>query len=394
ALIAAASKFLIEQAQAEQEHSQMPDVLARARELFAGFTHHNWQLRVAAEDDATFFALEAATGQGRNLEELSDGTRAQLLMAARLAFAQEAERGSCLPLFLDEALDQSDPARFHAIVRSLGRIAQDDDRQIFYLTSDSTDLQRFTVALADEGCAPPRVIDLAEIRGHQSVARASELEVELPHEVPSPGDSTPEAYAEVLGVSHLDPRRSHLSQHLFHVTWDDLALLHRLVAAGISKVGQWRLLSASGAGRCAVIVEGSTVGEQLDDRIELLEIFSRLWREGRGRPVDREVLEASGVLSERFLDGVVEIAADLDGDAENLLRTLRDRSDERLRGFHSNVVDRLQEFFEEKGFLDPNPVLEEADLIVRTQAAPAANRLPNEVVRNCLHRWWRLADRN
>ena len=394
ALIAAAGKFLIEEAQAEQEHSQMPDVLARARELFAGFTHHNWQLRVAAEDDATFFAVEAATGQGRNLEELSDGTRAQLLMAARLAFVQEAERGSRLPLFLDEALDQSDPARFHAIVRSLGRIAQDDDRQIFYLTSDPTDVQRFTAALVDEGCAPPRVIDLAEIRGHESVARAAELEVELPHEVPSPGDSTPEAYAEILGVSHLDPCRSHLSQHLFHVTWDDLALLHRLVAAGISKVGQWWFLRTSGSARCTAIAKSSTVGEQLETRIELLEIFTRLWREGRGRPVDREVLEASGVVSERFLDSVVEMAAELDGDAENLLRTLRERNDGRLRGFRSSVVDRLEEFFEEQGYLDPNPILEEADLIVRTQAAPAANRLSNEVVRNCLHRWWRLADRN
>ena len=394
ALNAAAGKFLIEQAQAEQEHSQMPDVLERARELFSGFTHHNWKLRVAAEEDATFFAVEAATGQGRSLEELSDGTRAQLLIAARLAFAQEAERGSRLPLFLDEALDQSDPARFHAIVRSLGRIAQDDDRQIFYLTSDPTDVQRFTAALAEEGCAPPRVIDLAEIRGLESVATAAELEVASLPEVPAPDNSTPEAYAEILGVPHLDPGRSHRAQHLFHVAWDDLELLHRLVAAGISKVGQWQSLHTSGAARCAAIVDGSPVGEQLETRIELLEIFTRLWREGRGRPVDREVLETSEVISDRFLDSVVEIAAELGGDAENLLRTLQDHKDERLHGFRSKTVDQLEKFFEEQGYWDPKPILEEADLILRTQAAPAANRLSNEVVRDCLHRWWRLADRN
>ena len=394
ALIAAAGKFLIEEAQAEQEQNQLPNVLTRARELFAGFTHHHWKLQVVTEDDATFFAVEAATGQARNLEELSDGTRAQLLMAARLAFAQEAERGSRLPLFLDEALDQSDPARFHAIVRSLGQIVHDDNRQIFYLTSDPTDVQRFTAALANEGFAPPRVIDLAKIRERESAARAADLKVELPHEVPSPGDATPEAYAKILGVSHLDPRRSHLSQHLFHVTWDDLTLLHRLVTVGISKVGQWRFLSTSGAGRCAAIIEGSMVGEQLNDRIELLEVFFRLWCEGRGRPVDRGVLEASGVVSRRYLDGVVEIAAGLDGKAEDLLRKLRERSDERLRGFRSKAVDRLEEFLEEQGYLDLNPILEEADLVVRTQAAPVANRLSNELVRNCLHRWWRLADRN
>ena len=315
-LFASACNFLIKKAQAEQEQNQMPDVLTRARELFAHFTHHHWELRVVTEDDATFFAVEVVTGQFRKLEELSDGTRAQLLIAVRLAFAQEAERGTSLPLFLDEALDQSDPARFHAIVRSLGRIVHDDNRQIFYLTSDPTDVQRFTAALADEGCALPQVVDLAKIRERELAVRADELEVEWPREVPSPGDATPEAYAEILGVSHLDPLRSHQSQHLFHVTWDDLTLLHRLVTAGISKVGQWRFLWTSGTVRCATIIEGSTVGKELNDRIELLEIFSRFWCQGRGRPVDREVLEASSLVSEHFLDGVVEIAASLDGKAK------------------------------------------------------------------------------
>ena len=110
--------------------------------------------------------------------------------------------------------------------------------------------------------------------------------------------------------------------------------------------------------------------------------------------MDREGLETSRAVSDRFLDSVVEIAAELGGDAENLLRTLQDHKDERLNGFRSKTVDQLEKFFEEQGYWDPKPILEEADLILRTQAAPAANRLPNEVVRDCLHRWWRLADRN
>ena len=394
ALYASAGKFLIKNVHAEQKQSQMPDVLNRARELFADFTHHQWELRFVSEDDSTFLAEEVATQRVRNLEQLSDGTRAQLFVAARLAFAEEAERGTRLPLFLDEALDQCDPARFHAIARSLGRIVHDDNRQIFYLTSDPSEVQRFTAAFKDEGCSPPCVIDLAKIREQATAIRVADVKVALPQKVPLPGNATAEQYAEVLGVSQFDPRRSHHSQHIFHVTWDDLTLLHRLVTTGIRRVGQWCFLWTRGTRRCATITEGSVVGKQLNDRIELLENFIRFWRVGRGRPVDRGVLEESGLVTERFLDVVVEIAASVDGNVEQLLDKLRERSDERLYRFRSGVVDRLEKFFEEQEYLDRNTILEEDEIVAHLQTTPVTNRLPDELVRNCLYRWWRLAGRN
>ncbi len=42
----------------------------------------------------------------------------------------------------------SDPSRFHAIAGSLGRIARDHGRQIFYLTSDPHDVERIRIASA------------------------------------------------------------------------------------------------------------------------------------------------------------------------------------------------------------------------------------------------------
>ena len=78
--------------------------------------------------------------------------------AAHLAFADEAEQGVRLPLFLDEALDQSDPVRFEAIARSLARMVEDEGRQLFYLTSDPTDMRRIQEALDKEGCAAARTI--------------------------------------------------------------------------------------------------------------------------------------------------------------------------------------------------------------------------------------------
>ena len=118
------------------EQTQLPRVFERARNHFSEFTHHNYELRLSKEAmSPRLFAVDLSSGEGRELDELSDGTRAQLLLAARITFAEEVEHGQVLPLFLDEALDQSDPARFVAIVRGLGRVAEDQGRQIFYLTS-------------------------------------------------------------------------------------------------------------------------------------------------------------------------------------------------------------------------------------------------------------------
>ena len=87
---AAAGRLLLDAVRREHETIQMPRVLERARGLFAAFTHGAYELRVAAEDAASFVAIEAATGAGRAPDALSDGTRVQLLLAARLAFAEEA----------------------------------------------------------------------------------------------------------------------------------------------------------------------------------------------------------------------------------------------------------------------------------------------------------------
>ena len=136
ALFAEAGRFLIDGVEEEYEQTQLPRVFERARNHFSEFTHHNYELRLSKEAKSPrLFAVELSSGEGRELDELSDGTRAQLLLAARITFAEEVEHGQVLPLFLDEALDQSDPARFEAIVRGLGRVAEDQGRQIFYLTS-------------------------------------------------------------------------------------------------------------------------------------------------------------------------------------------------------------------------------------------------------------------
>ena len=156
-----------------------------------------------------------------------------------------------------------------------------------------------------------------------------------------------------------DPRRESLGQHLFHLLWDDLPLLQRLLQRRLEHVGQWVAVSRSGSPLARRLAEGSASGAQLDTRAALLEEFCRSWAEGRGWPLDRAGIERSGAIRERYLDDVVDIARELGGDAEQLITLLRERSDPRLQGFRAKAAESLEAFLTKEGYLDRRPVLSE-----------------------------------
>ena len=391
ALFAEAGRFLIDGVEEEYEQTQLPRVFERARNHFSEFTHHNYELRVSKEAKSPrLFAVELSSGEGRELDELSDGTRAQLLLAARITFAEEVEHGQVLPLFLDEALDQSDPARFEAIVRGLGRVAQDQGRQIFYLTADPLDVDRIQDALAKEGCTAAAAIDLGLIRTQAaSVSGPPALRVGPRPTVPSPNGLSAEEYGAALGVPVFRPDHGYAAQHFFYVLSDDLDLLHDFLVNGIVQAGQWK--TVSGTALAEKLGSRSISPPEIEFRLDLLGVFCELWKQGRGRPVDRDDLENSGALSERFLDDVVAIAKELDGNAETLLTMLGTNKDPRLKGFRRSSTDSLDRYLRENGYLDDRPVLTEDELRLRALATPAANELPEGIASECLHRWWAWA---
>jgi len=387
ALYARAGRWLLDAVREEHDRSQVPELLQRTRALFGAFTHHSYRLDVPRRlAEASLRVRDTRSGRDHGLAELSDGTRGQLLLAARLAFAEDVEREVRLPLFLDESLAHSDPARFAAVARSLGRIAEDQDRQIFYLTSDIEDVKRLEGALDEEGVALPRVHDLAEIRRLAVAATVRELTVTPLPELPRPQGLDPEQYGELLGVSALDPRRGADAQHLLFVLWDDLDCLHRLLEAQVRTVGQWRELSRQGLGaNCAGDEEQA---RRLDARAALFEAFCRAWCEGRGRSVDREAIQQSGAVSDRFLEPVLRIEESCAGDARALLEALRSRGSESLRGFRAAKIEELERFLAEGGWLDTRPVLDRDQIATRLLPAASQHSMAQGELRELLHRWW------
>ena len=353
ALLAVATRTLIDDVERAFEAEHEPAVLRRARDAFAEVTARAFELRLRG--DGTFIAHDVRQETARELAELSSGTRMQLLLAVRLAWIETQEQGGeTLPLFLDEALTTSDEERFAVMAQSLERLAgaKDEDgagtarrRQIFYLSA-----RRHEPALWQQATGTrPAVIDLAAVRFPSQASAPEEYRVEAPPSIPAPDGRSAESYASLLGVPpRLDLLRPEGSIHLFHLLRDDPALLHTLMDTWrIGSLGQLEVLLASDAARTAL--PGEDLQCRLRRRCRVVRAWVELWRQGRGRPVDRGVLEQCSAISATFIDRVADLAVHVRGDAEPLLQALREGKVDRFR---TRKIDELEQWLAEEGYTD------------------------------------------
>ena len=347
AMLAEAGAFLLDQVESEHVRASRPAVLRRAEDWFARFTRHRFELAMGPAGGGTFRARETETGEWRALSELSTGTRMQLLLAVRVAFALEAEKGRTpLPLFLDEALTTADPDRFRAVADSLRRLSEEDGRQIFYLTAQPEEGRYWAEAAAT-------VIDLAASRRAGRAVGAPE-EVALPPappEPPHPEGMSPEEYAVRIGVDPVQPWGAPAGVHAFHLLRDDLDLLRRLLRTGVERVGSLDSLLDSGEAGLFLSPDEESA---LRLRIAGARAWIEAWREGRGRPVDREALAASGAVTRHFLDRLAELAGEAGGDARRLLEEMDEGA---VPHFRDRNRQRLEEWLRENGYLgDTDPL--------------------------------------
>ncbi|HLO65517.1 MAG TPA: AAA family ATPase [Holophaga sp.] len=254
--------------------ADQPEVVALAETWLRRFTGDRYRLHFRRE--AGFVVHDAVKGRAFRLEELSSGTRVQLLMAVRLGFIERTEgpAGARLPVFLDEALANSDDERSQAIVQALVEIAR--DRQVFYFTARLWELEAIRDAAGPQGFNLVS-LDQAALRHAQAQAPRKAV-AGLRRTLPDPALDF-EAYAAACGgweaelFVPLD--RLHIS-HLFARTEE----LHPHVARNRRTLGQLRL----GPGE-----EDATLAA----RHGLLLNAQAYAKRGRGRPFGPEDLEAA-----------------------------------------------------------------------------------------------------
>ncbi|MGI8483364.1 MAG: ATP-binding protein, partial [Thermomicrobiales bacterium] len=93
-----------------------PTVFNAAIEHFTHFTAGAYRLEMSEGSTPLFQAVNTSSNARLGLDELSSGTRVQLLIAVRLAFIETIEQRAQLPLLMDETLANSDDMRANAII--------------------------------------------------------------------------------------------------------------------------------------------------------------------------------------------------------------------------------------------------------------------------------------
>ncbi len=387
-LDAFAAASLLDDVESDMGSGTSTPVFSRAIELFSKFTagRHRLSLEQRPGGVVEFRARDLISEEDVRLGDLSSGTRAQILLATRVAFAIEAaeKAGARPPLVLDEALATSDDGRFEAIAQSVLSLVG-DGWQVVYLTSQRSDVARWTrlAGSAEQFLA----IELnAAQRQARAVRSLDDLIVPMPRQVPAPGQRSAEEYGLELQVPPFDLEASVGSQHVFHLLRDDLELVHTLSLLNADRVGVAEAFAREGV-RGSRRVDAPRLARLLQ-RIELLREFARLWSVGRGRALDREALRAAGV-SDRFLAEVASLAAERGNDAAILIARLTSGE---LQGYGKSKTDQLSANLIESGHLDTS---ERAGLeFIQSRAADSALEFPLPAAGNLIQQWWHAAERS
>lgn len=348
ALLREATETLLNDVEQTFQSENEPEVLNCARAQFREITANAFDLQL--DKDGTFFARDLEQQASRNIGELSSGTRMQLLLALRLAWIEAQEQGGeTLPLFLDEALTTSDEDRFRVMASSLEQLVEAGDRQIFYLSARRHECALWKQATGNE----PPAIDLAMARFPREEYPPQDYDITLPPPVPAPEGRDPEDYASVLGVPLFNPRLEPGTVHLFYLLRDDVDLLYRLMDNWrITSLGQLEALLNSNAGSTAI--KEVDVREQLLQRSCATRIWIEFWRRGRGRPVNRGVLEQCNAVSGTYIDRVTELAENLGGDGKALVQAL---SEGKVPRFHTSKIAELEHWLADEGYTDKEEIL-------------------------------------
>lgn len=143
---------------------------------------------------------------------------------------------------------------------------------------------------------------------------------------------------------------------------EDVELLYRLLEGGINRWGQLQTLASYGqveAVRC-----DSPVYRRAEVAARVIETAAKAWRVGRGEPVDRSALAASGAVSEKYLDRVDELAKRLRGDGRKLVAAI-DRG--KIRGFRTDKREALAEYLAGAGHLPEEEPLTAEEIHERTR---------------------------
>ena len=393
-------------------------VQKKASELFTRITRGRYRIELSAQDDQGFLAWDTLENRSKSLDALSSGTRIQLLLAVRLAFIEQYEAGVALPLLADELLANSDDERAGEIVDALVAIAA-TGRQVIYFTAQLDEISKWKSRLeaaglseADYALLPlsgdataasfvppdasgtprPAFADaLPELRvnvpapdqapppatGQKNAPSGKQTGARAADDAASPAtDKARTSYLKTLAaLDHIPPFNAALEPierlPVVHVL-DSPDALYRVLRLGIFRLGMLTNWLDSSPDQAQPDVSGGSARSQPllspDERRSVKRwstFFSQylsLRHQGHDRPIDREVLDASGTVSPAFSDRVNEALAAVEFIPSRLIEALRNGE---VHRFHSARTDQLEAYLQDNGYIARDMPLTNEELAAR-----------------------------
>ena len=342
-----------------QRHHQADQtgIFSRASNLFTKFTQGRFKLNIDDDvENPRFRCIDTATGRGRSLEQLSSGTRVQLLLAVRIAFVENQEQGGRkMPFILDEALAITDEQRAEEIIKA-GIDICSDGRQFFYLTAQHDEVGKWR-RLLETTELRVREIDLAEVREFSQKDRVPPQVFEPPPtvEFPRPGGMGHEAYGRELSVPSIDQGATVGGIHLWYLI-ENSENLCELLNDGINLWGQLENLVESN--NSENITVNSSLYTQALAAARVLKFALNYRGIGRGRPVNRQAIKESETTG-KFFEDVVQLVDGLEGDGKLLVKRLEAGE---VKGFRKQKTSDLEQYLEDNGFIDRQNTLSDTEI--------------------------------
>ncbi|MGM0375302.1 MAG: hypothetical protein ACQEQ0_00825 [Bacteroidota bacterium] len=353
--------LIIDELKTRTRDQNRPEVFKQASRLFNRITAGHYELRLDKRGESAFTAYDTVIRREHPLPELSTGTRLQLLLAVRLAFIEKQEQGIKLPILADELLANSDDERASAIIQSLMEISR-EGRQIFYFTAQVDEIMKWQSFLQTQNNLEYKTFSLKEVANtpgfHEYNINREDLK--LSHKVPEPGNKTHIEYGRKLEVPEFNIINQEISSlHLWYLI-EKVELLYQCLSKGIKQWGQLESFLQNGGEIPGMDEQQKQI---MADKAGFLRRFKELYTIGRPRPINREVLQNSGLITERFIDPVSEKLAELNGDPEKLLNALN-----KIPRFQKNRIPELRTYLIEQKYLDENEPISTDEIMIKLQA--------------------------
>jgi energy-coupling factor transporter ATP-binding protein EcfA2 len=357
-------------------------IFGRSNQLFSRITNGRFELTVEEGGSPSFRAYDTVNKNWLELAELSTGTRIQLLLAVRLSFIELQEQSLKLPILADEVLANSDDLRAQEIISALVEISK-EGRQVFYFTAQADEIDKWKAFASHD---PDLELKIFILEGKQNEKISYRIdEKAIPpsfkiNNIPVSVDEDTKAYGKLLNVPPFNLLSEEPEQlHLWYLLEDNDALYSCLIK-GISRFGQLKRLMPQ-----MVKIPGMTdsTWTTIQVKVKLLESYIDLYRRGKAKPIDREVLLSSNAVSSNFIEAVTAKLKELDNDPSRLIEALKSRA---VSGFLQNKIAALDQYFIEQGFIDERPPLSSEDLHERLLAIVSNLEMSEEIAEAFLNK--------